>query len=210
MTIYFSSDFHIGHKNILTSCDRPFNNIEEMNEAIIDNFNSKVKKQDTTYLLGDIVWKGEEEYYLKRLNGQKIIILGNHDNIKKYKNLLSLGVIQGVYRQKGITINNKYIWLSHYPHRSWNKSFHDSWHFYGHTHDTIPDYGLSCDIGVDKWNFFPVSFEEIGYYFKDIKNGFNLPIRDDYRSYDKDFHKYFTDKYLERINKESNILNSLL
>jgi calcineurin-like phosphoesterase family protein len=158
--IFFSADLHFFSKNIIKYCNRPFSSVEEMDEALISNYNSKVTNKDTIYLLGDLIW-GHLNYakYLSRLNGQKHLILGNHDNKQCYKKMQIDGLIQSMSQQKGITIDNKYIWMCHYPMRSWNRSFHGSYHLYGHCHNTIEDYGLSTDVGVDKWNYSPVSFD---------------------------------------------------
>ena len=209
--IFFSADHHAYSKNIIGYCNRPYKNMEEMTEALITNHNSKVGKGDVTYFLGDTVW-GHQNYkdYFKQLNGTKIIILGNHDNEQNYKKLLIDGIIHGIYKQKGITVEGQYIWLSHYPHRSWNRSFHGSWHLYGHVHNTCPDFGLSTDAGVDKWNFYPVSFEELKEYFKDREKYHNSFVRDDYKVYDENFHKHFIAKYKERTLDESKILGELL
>lgn len=58
------------------------------------------------------------------------------------------------------------VFLSHYPHRSWNKKFHGSIHVYGHVHGALPDHDRSTDVGVDCWDFKPVSLEQILEYFK--------------------------------------------
>jgi calcineurin-like phosphoesterase family protein len=58
-------------------------------------------------------------------------------------------------------INQEGIWLSHYSHRSWKKSFHGSWHLFGHSHGKRAPYCQSFDVGVDCWNFTPVELEEV-------------------------------------------------
>ena len=148
--------------------------------------------------------------FFKKLNGQKIIILGNHDTEKVYEKLLTENIIHGLYKQKSITIEGQYIYMSHYPHRSWNCSFHGSWHLYGHVHNTCPDYGKSTDVGVDKWNFFPVSFEELKEHFKDRGKHFNDDVKNGYDSYDRRFHKHFKNKYIERVAREAEALDLLI
>ena len=175
MTLWFSADWHYLSKNIISHCNRPFNSMEEMDEILVSNFNSKVAKGDMVYLLGDMCW-GHNNYenFFKRLNGQKIIILGNHDNEQCYRKLLINHTIAGLYHVKNITIDNNYVWLSHYCHRVWNRSFHESFHLFGHSHSTLKTNNRSMDVGVDNCNFFPISWEEIYEQLKTKSNRENI------------------------------------
>lgn len=211
--VFFTADPHIHHKNIIHYCNRPFSSIEEMDETIIKNWNSKINNEDTVYILGDFVlaWSfNRASETIKKLNGKKILILGNHDNPQIYKKLLIDKVIEGLYDTKKICIEGKIIWLSHYPHRSWNSSFHGAWHLFGHVHGRIPDYGFSTDVGMDKWNFYPVSFEELREYFDDRIIDLNDNVRDNYKLYKKNYETYFVEKYIERIKGEADKLEGLL
>lgn len=210
-TVFFTADLHIGSKNIIGYCNRPYNSVEDMDTALINNWNSVVTNKDIVWMLGDMIW-GHQNYYnvLSRLNGQKFLILGNHDTEQVYKKMQTLGLIQGMYKGKSIKVDGQLIYLSHYPHRSWNNSFHGAYHLYGHCHNSIPDFGLSTDVGVDKWNYRPVSFEELKEYFKDRSSVYNISIRDNYKIQDTSFHKKFTDKYKDRVNTEAKILYKML
>ena len=79
--IYFTIDMHLGHENIIRLCNRPFSNVEEMDQALIDNWNRRVQPQDTIYILGDLMFRNKKppEEYLRQLNGKKHLIIGNHD-----------------------------------------------------------------------------------------------------------------------------------
>jgi calcineurin-like phosphoesterase family protein len=208
--IYFTSDHHAYHKNIIRYCDRPFKDSEEMTEVLISNFNSRVTKRDTTYFLGDTVW-GLSNYksYFERLNGQKWVVLGNHDNKQAYTKLLVDKVISGLYEVKNLTIDKDFIVLNHYAQRGWNRAHYGAYHLYGHCHNTIPDYGRSCDIGVDKWDYFPVSWEEIKEYFGDRKE-VCIKVRDSYEKYKLSFETHFANKYKERTEKEVTFLETVL
>jgi calcineurin-like phosphoesterase family protein len=155
--IYFSADFHFYHNNILKYCNRPFKDVIEMNETIVANYNNKVTEQDTVWFLGDFSFtdKHRAKTLFNRLNGNKFLIKGNHDN----KDICNLGW-RGVWDLKSIEVEGNTIVLCHYPMRSWDKSFHGAYHAFGHCHNRLPPYGLSCDVGVDAWNYFPVSFPE--------------------------------------------------
>lgn len=209
--IFFTADLHIGSKNIIGYCNRPYKSVEEMNEALINNWNSVVTNRDTIWMLGDMIW-GHQNYkhVLPMLNGQKFLILGNHDTEQVYRKMQIDGLIQGMYKGKSITVDGQYIYLSHYPHRSWNRSFHGAWHLYGHVHNTCPDYGLSTDVGVDKWNYTPVSFEQLKEYFSGRDILFNGRVKNDYEAYNRDYHEHFIAKYKERISEEAKILEGLV
>jgi len=80
--IYFTSDWHLGHKKIIDSCNRPFDAVEEMNEKIINNINSVIRNKDTLYILSVIslgMPKAETEKILRKLKCKKVLIKGNHD-----------------------------------------------------------------------------------------------------------------------------------
>ena len=94
--IFFTSDLHFGHKNLLKfTKPRPFTTIEEHDQTIIDNWNSVVNQDDTVYVLGDIAMGMDPdklEDYLKKLNGHKRLILGNHDRSKLHARYLNAGL----------------------------------------------------------------------------------------------------------------------
>lgn len=77
--IWISSDFHFGHENIIKYSNRPFKDVIEMNEMLVENHNKLVKPQDKYYCLGDVYFGKRGQGYLKRLNGHKRLIIGNHD-----------------------------------------------------------------------------------------------------------------------------------
>ena len=78
---YFVADLHFRHSNIIKLCNRPYSSMEEMNETFISKWNKKVKKRaDTVYIVGDFAWENAQPLeFLKRLNGRKVLITGNHD-----------------------------------------------------------------------------------------------------------------------------------
>ena len=106
--IFFTSDTHFGHENIIKYCNRPFSSAKEMDECLINNWNGVVSDSDTVYILGDFLKNGDCQIindYLKRLNGEKYLILGNHDEYIK-DNSCKLD-FKGVYDYKEITIQDK-------------------------------------------------------------------------------------------------------
>ncbi len=160
--IWFTSDTHWNHSSIIRYTNRPFANVCEMNEALIENWNSVVDPKDTIYHIGDF-GIGNTSDLLKifnKLNGCKFLVKGNHDK----KNVYNLPW-QHQYQQKGLTIGKDYIWMCHYPMRSWNRSYHGSFHVYGHVHSQCKVYGKSLDVGSDSWDYTPVNFETLKYIF---------------------------------------------
>ncbi len=167
--IYFSSDLHLGHNAVISMNKRPFENIEEMNRTIIMNFNGRVHKDDTLYLLGDICFRipvEEANRLISRIKGKKILIKGNHD--KNY----DLSLFEAVYDFLEINCAGHSISLMHYPMVEWPKSRHGSIHLHGHQHNS-PEYNvqqrnldiLRYDVGVDANYFFPVSLSEVFKFF---------------------------------------------
>ena len=155
---FFTSDTHFFHGNIMKYCQRPFDSVEEMNETIIENWNSVVKKEDFIYHLGDFAMgplqKTQEVF--ERLNGRKYLIRGNHDN----NSIKQLGWVW-VKDTAMIKVYDQYIWLSHYPHRTWNRAIHGAWHLFGHIHNKKAPYWLSFNVGVDAWDFTPISYDQV-------------------------------------------------
>jgi calcineurin-like phosphoesterase family protein len=156
MTIYFTSDLHLGHSNVIKYSNRPFASVEEMDEELIRCFNSVVKKGDMVYDLGDTYFKSPK-LYEGRLNGTIIRIKGSHDHDIKEPRLLVIKP-QGIVDEYG---NQIVITLCHYSMRSWEMSHYASWHLYGHHHGTLEPYGLSFDVGVDCWNYYPISLKQV-------------------------------------------------
>ncbi len=78
MTVWFTSDTHFAHRNVIEFCKRPFASIEEMDEEIIRRWNERVEPGDRVYHLGDFAF-GDHDPYLSRLNGMKNLVIGNHD-----------------------------------------------------------------------------------------------------------------------------------
>ena len=84
--IYVTSDTHFSHANIIKYCNRPYSSIEEMNQSLVENWNSVVNKNDLVIHLGDFAWGRTIQsikQHLDKLNGNKILILGNHDSLSQ-------------------------------------------------------------------------------------------------------------------------------
>jgi calcineurin-like phosphoesterase family protein len=178
--IYFSSDWHLDHANVIKYDKRPYKNVEAMNEDIIANLNV-LQKGDTLYYLGDFAFtrsSNAAEGHMKAvalIGANLFFIKGNHDKRDTIKLYERYGVYLG--EQKKIKIADKdapnelqEIVLNHYAMRVWDKSHHGTWHLYGHSHDGLDDkgdyWGMSMDCGVPsayriKGQYEPFSYEEI-------------------------------------------------
>lgn len=172
--IFFSSDLHFHHRNIMSFCPttRLGNSIDEMNELLIAQHNSRVRPQDTVYLLGDISFGTAEETktVVQRLNGKKHLIYGNHDQVIR-RDVTIQSTFESVQDYKRIKIGKKHVMLSHFPMRSWEMMQHGSYHLYGHCHGNLEHtpYGRSMDVGIDArpGDMMPWSWEEIDAILKD-------------------------------------------
>lgn len=187
--VFFTSDLHFFHEAIIRFCNRPFKNIEEMNETIIMNWNSKVGKDDTVFILGDFCLGGSGawSFILDNLNGHKHLLIGNHD----MKNLRQgfMKKFDSVSFQQSIYVEDQFIYLNHFPFLCYAGSYRKQkpvWQLFGHLHSQDIHYNIEnienqevkeilkkdfarlqylfpyqYDVGVDKNNFTPISFNEV-------------------------------------------------
>lgn len=166
---YYIADTHFGHDNIRRLSNRPFDSVEEMDNTIIENWNSKVTDDDDVYILGDFSYKSEDPIeYLKKLNGRKHLIVGNHDT-KLLKNPNCKKYLVEIVDMKMVDDNGNQIVLCHYPLVEWNGYYRNVLHFYGHVHNTYHnettryarDMKKAYNVGVDVIGFAPCTFDEI-------------------------------------------------
>ena len=172
--LWFTSDTHWHHSRIIEFCNRPFTSIEEMNEKLIENWNSVVKPGDTVFHLGDFCFGGSQAWnsILDQLNGNILLIKGNHDE-KSLRQGYMLR-FKWVGYQLHLLIEDRSIYLNHFPFLCYGGTYHDNptWQLFGHVHSGPGANGKDIDrlqylfptqydVGVDNNNFTPVSFEQI-------------------------------------------------
>lgn len=187
--IFFTSDTHFHHENIMKFCNRPFKSVEEMDEVLISNWNSVVGKNDIIFHLGDFAFGGSEVWngVLNRLNGKIHLILGNHD----VKNIREgyMSKFESVSYQQLINVCGRLVYLNHFPFLCYAGSYRNPkaviYQLYGHVHsrphpnlNNIDDpevkdilgkdeprlqytFSTQYDVGVDNNNFTPISFNEV-------------------------------------------------
>jgi len=182
--VYFTSDTHFYHNNIIRYCNRPFSSVEEMNDRIIENWNDKVSKDSIIFHLGDFAFCNERQLaeLVPQLMGTIILIKGNHDS-KNNKFLES--IFTEVYSQLYITIEKQSIYLNHFPLLCFPRH---AWNLFGHVHskpgisniDTSKlKYCTSTqyDVGMDLNNYTPISFYEVKDKIKtQISNNSNITM----------------------------------
>lgn len=168
--IWFTSDNHFGHKNVMKFCPatRPWSSVEEMDNAMIEQWNIQVSPEDTVYILGDFSFHKLQKTLeiLYRLNGKKTLIIGNHDeHLLKHPEFRN--VFYGVYPYACIELPNpvdgtpQLVVMLHYPIYEWNRMHRGAFHLHGHVHGKeIPVDGRIMDVGFDPHGRL-LSWEEV-------------------------------------------------
>lgn len=195
-TTWFTADLHLGHANIIRHCLRPFlsdaeeelalqepggrwrvsdETVARHDAALLAAINGMVQSRDTLWILGDFCWGGvaAARTYRDRIRCSNVnLVWGNHDP-RTIRPLFGEAIEQGM-----IGVEGQDIWLNHYPMRSWNKSFHGSWHVYGHVHgrlarqDADNPWWLTRDVGVDACEYQPISFAMLREYMGPRQDAF--------------------------------------
>jgi calcineurin-like phosphoesterase family protein len=197
--LYFTSDPHYNHANIIKYCKRPFTDVEEMNYRLILNWNSLISHDDKVFILGDFAYgdKMDLTRILNQLSGQKYLIKGNHDRDNCIPNFKFVEVFEG-YKTMYVKDpdGHREITLCHFPMMSWQSSHKGSWNLHGHWHNNnvrvaegppeeereISDYvkeeyiysnllrPTQYDVGVDGNGFAPISYFEVKKIIQDKIN----------------------------------------
>ena len=160
MNYWWTSDYHFSHFNIIRYCKRPFTNTQDMDRALIQKYNEKVKDDDICYILGDVAMCGPTyreylENIIQQLNGNKHLILGNHDRFKP-ADYIEMG-FRAVHTS--LELQDHKLVLIHDPVNSIvapEKTF-----VVGHVHDMWLKDNNAINIGVDAHNFYPVNLTRV-------------------------------------------------
>lgn len=177
--IFFISDLHVGHKNVIKYDNRPYSNLEEMHTDIIKRWNETVQPEDIVYYLGDLSFTRSDtaKWFVNSINGKIYFIMGNHDSMK---NIINLNRWENVH-EYGTEIfvkdeDNKkargsqgyqQIIMSHYPILSWNRQHYGSWMIHGHAHGNLmksnQDYYRRkvIDVGCNCIDYRPISYGQV-------------------------------------------------
>jgi calcineurin-like phosphoesterase family protein len=186
VTIFFTSDTHFSHVNMCGAgdnyCNRPWDSTEEMNEALIENWNNTVTVRDKVYVLGDVCMGliDDSLALLPRLNGTKVLIPGNHDrcwigngpkSVKWIQRYVDVGFVPTSQRK---FVTGKNVWLmDHFPYQGdhtkkdryseYRPKDEGLWLLHGHVHDEwdVRPAERMINVGTDVWNYRPVAIETL-------------------------------------------------
>jgi len=169
--IFFISDSHFFHANVIGFDNRPFNDVNEMNETMITNWNSVVGEEDTIFYLGDLSFNRKNEVnkeLVHKLNGKIHFILGNHDDEKEIIKLNRFETVSDYINLKvqDEDANNGFqnIVMLHYPILSWDKKHYGSWMLHGHCHQKLTESNPSfydnkvLDVGCNGISYTPINY----------------------------------------------------
>jgi calcineurin-like phosphoesterase family protein len=174
--VFFTSDFHLFHKNIIRFDNRPFSDVKEMHKTLLQNWNRVVNENDVVIYLGDLAFTKKHEErevkdFLDNLNGKIHYVLGNHD---KYGDILKMSRFTSVTDYLEVKISHykdgkmlqDLFCCMHYPIFSWNKGHHGSIMVHGHTHMSLSDGEFHktrriIDVACNGHDYIPISYKEI-------------------------------------------------
>lgn len=179
---WFTSDTHFGHARVIELCQRPFKDVDHMNEVMANNWNERVQPDDEVFHLGDVALGRREDtlQIVKRLNGTKFLVPGNHDNcwqghsrVRPRDRALytDVGFIV-LPRETVMPVAGQVVLACHLPYEG--DSQHEAryedkrpvdegrWLLCGHVHEAWAQQGRQINVGVDVRDFSPISEDEIG------------------------------------------------
>lgn len=197
---FVTADWHVGHERCILFDQRPFNNLDQMHNALIKRYNSVVPVDGVCYFLGDMAWDQKVlKEILTKLNGTKVLVLGNHD--KRRQSMYGVGFdvvlhnltvyianeevtmshcpLRGVFREDTSEMRNSKpgeAWHGEFRHQEFSIENHGQFHLHGHIHSSksnnkpkIND--KQFDVGTPANNYTPVSFSQIESFIMKYKNG---------------------------------------
>lgn len=159
---FYIADWHYGHANIIPFDNRPFKSLLEMDEMLVERWNSAVTPGDIVYVLGDMFWCGMQDAIrvLKTLNGQKFLIRGNHDRCNDGRFLREFVKVTEYLE---VTDQNRRIVLCHYPIPCFKNHFYGTYHLYGHVHNSFEYHMMAHDkYLMEELYGFPCKMYNVG------------------------------------------------
>ena len=165
---YVTSDWHLCHANVIKFDDRPFKNVDQMDQAIINNF-SHLDENDHLFFLGDLSFSKDVKKVIQLiapLRCKLYWVKGNHDHhlfddTELAKRFVWRGDLKEIFVQDGA--ERQLIVMCHYAMRVWNRSHRGAYHIYGHSHQSLPEdpKSLSFDAGCNGWDYEPINYDQV-------------------------------------------------
>lgn len=184
--VFFTSDLHFGHggktktEGVIKYCNRPWKHQDEMDVALEEKWNDTVPEQGLVFVLGDVSFHPRKviRKIIPRLKGRKILIAGNHD----HKDNCPAMLFPDRFKAMSLTTSDAVFTLSHMYEDDWGPYILglDSGHviqLHGHSHGSVGDLPQRIDVGVDCWDYKPVSLAEILDYVSGMRSGRCVPRR---------------------------------
>ena len=158
MTLFFTADTHFGDHRTINIQKRPFATVAEMDALLVDRWNTVVGPHDSVWHLGDVARRAADvPALLARLNGTKHLLRGNNDSDATVAATGWASV--GDYAE--IEVDGRRLVLCHYPFRRWNGQHKGALNLHGHSHGRLKPMPRQFDVGVDIWDFAPVTLERL-------------------------------------------------
>lgn len=184
--IWFTSDWHLGHVNVIGYSGRPFGDVDEMNDALVERHNDLVADDDIVYVLGDVAMgkRAESLQHVQRFRGRLQLIAGNHDHCwgplakpgkeERHARMVAMYLDAGfdtINDAGQLTVSGRHVLLSHFPYAGDSQdedryldarpADRGAWLVHGHVHEAWRQRGRQINAGVDAWNYRPVHVDEI-------------------------------------------------
>jgi calcineurin-like phosphoesterase family protein len=160
LTIFFTSDTHFGHGGALGLYRRPFHTVADMDAGLIEQWNAAVGATDEIWHLGDFAIRQKAtrvDELLERLNGTKHLVVGNNDRPE----VTSASGWASVQPYAELALDDRLVILCHYAFRTWRRMDQGAINLHGHSHGRLTLLPRQWDVGVDVWNFRPVTLDTI-------------------------------------------------
>ena len=164
--IYYIGDTHFGDDRIRRLAGRPYASVEEMDCDLVRKWNKRVGIEDTVCILGDFALDDSSAQVIDKLQGKKVLLLGNHDNVLSLATLRRFDFVQTIYT---IDDRGRSVCLCHYPLLSYDRSVYDGYHVFGHIHNNPNDRAFhlqallahSLNCSADVVDFTPRTLDEL-------------------------------------------------
>lgn len=184
---WFSADLHFGHRNIIRYCDRPFDDVAHMNDALVERWNALVAPDDEVWVLGDVAMGKIDETlpYVSGLHGRLHLVTGNHDRCwpghgdkadgwePRYREVGFVHIHHGsrVVRVTATDGRSRDVLACHFPYEGDSQDIdrypnarpvdHGDWLLHGHVHEVWRQHGRMINVGMDGWGGVPVSADDV-------------------------------------------------